>query len=143
MKKIFAVLLALALLVGVSCEAMAVTESATGGSSLNKVRAYTIINNAVGSATTAISPTSYIIPGKCEIVGWHINPTSLNSEGVASLRDALTGAAPDTYIINEAEGTSTIPYDQIFPEGIEISRGVVVNQGPYTSVTVYYKQVRP
>lgn len=143
MKKIFAVLLALALMVGVSCEAMAVTESVSGGTSLNKIRTYTIINHAVNSASTAISPTLYIIPGKCEIVGWHINPTSLNSEGLASLRDALTGAAPDTYVINEAEATSTIPYDQIFPEGIELSRGLVVNQGPYTSVTVYYKQVRP
>jgi hypothetical protein len=145
MKKLFVLFIALALLVGVSAPAFATAGvvSSQGGGGIGTVKTYTTINHAAGY-TASLVPITTIIPGKCEIVGWHINPTGSAYEGLASIRDAATVAlAIDTTIINEAEGTSTIPYDQMFPKGIQVADGIVINQGPYTSVTVYYIQVRP
>lgn len=146
MKKLFCfIAVALLVMVMASSACAAVIVSGQGGSSLGKVRTYTIINPDAGTYNTTLIPVTTIIPGKCEIVGWHINATNVSGvEGVASLRDSATAAtAVDTRIINEAEASNTLPYDQFFPQGIEVARGVVVNQGPMTSVTVYYVQVRP
>lgn len=115
-----------------------------GGSSLNKIKTYTCINSGAINYTSQNIPVTTIIPGKCEVVGWSCNVISTASEGKFDLRDAASSTtATDSYIIAENEATNTIPVNKILPEGLEISRGVTVNQGPQTSVTVYYKQVRP
>ena len=145
MKKIFVIIMALAFLVGatnLAYGAASATGSA-GGNSLNKIKTYTTINTG-GAYTSQNISTSTIIPGKCEIVGWSCNVLSTAYEGKFDLRDASsTTTATDSYIIAENEATNTIPVNKILPEGLEIERGVTVNQGPQTSVTVYYKQVRP
>jgi hypothetical protein len=148
MKKLFILFIALALLAGVSCEAFADanTVAYTGGSGIGTTQAVTLINSSTsGYDVTYISPTSYIVPANCEIIGYEANAIgSASLEGLFSIRDAIsTTESTDSYIINESEVTATVPVSQLFPRGLRVTRGVAVHQGPLTSVTIYYVQVRP
>lgn len=145
MRKLLVLLIALTFLVGATTLAYGAA-SATGvggGNSLGKIKTYTSINTG-GAYTSENISTSTIIPGKCEVVGWSCNIYTTDYEGKFDIRDAAsTTTASDSYIIAENEATNTIPVLNMLPEGIEVARGITVNQGPQTVVTIYYRQVRP
>lgn len=146
MRKLLVVLMALALLVGVHSVVFADANAVayTGGDSLGKLRAVTTINtDSTGYDTTTLSAT-HIPLGKCEILGYHANAvrTSGFMEGLFTLRDDAGGGL-DTYIIAENEVAFNLPVAEMFPKGLELQRGLTIHQGPGTSVTVYYIQVRP
>lgn len=148
MKRIFYFIAIALLVIGLSTNGFAAANAtATGGSNgLNTIRTYTTINSDTGGYDVTNISTSTIIPGKCELVGYSVvTLATANVEGLFDLVDASssTTGSIDSYIIHEGEVVYNLPAKEIFPEGIEITRGLTVRQGPKTAVTVYYKQVRP
>jgi hypothetical protein len=141
MKKLFVVLMTLALLVGVGSKALATADitASTGGSSIGTVKAYTMINTSVNYEVTNI-PVGTITPGECQILGYSANLIKGGTQdGLFGIRDAIsTTPMADSFIIAENEATAALPVNQIFPRGMDISRGIRVNQSGMTSVTIYY-----
>lgn len=150
MNKFLSIVIALALLFtpGLVFAAAADTEGSAGGSGMGTLRTYTTISvdsGTDGTYTKTHISTSTIAPGKCKLLGWRVTLIDDNQmEGLASIRDSIsTTSDSDTYIIEEAEATTTLPGGVLFPAGMDIQRGITVNQGPNTCVTVYYVQTTP
>ena len=151
MKKLLVVLMALTLLVGVSFEVFADANivSYSGGLSMGKLRSVSLINSSTaGYDVTSISST-YIAPGKCEILGYTANALAGTMiEGVFSVRDASATSRlttdTDAVIFAENEVTTAFPNASVmFPASLNIVNGITVQQGPSTVVSIYYIQVRP
>jgi len=157
MKKLFVILIALALLVGVSMPAFAAAEASKisygGGVGLGTLRTVTC-GNPTGSSTVTYLPTANstnstwnstepgIIPGKVKILGYDmaiIAPGS-SSTGLCALLDAKVWTADSGDVFAEIEATTSVPAAKIFPVGMNLYYGLIVDQSPYTSVTIYYVQ---
>lgn len=158
MKKLFVILIALALLAGVSTFAFA-TEAGTiaygGGVGLGTLRTVTCINATSSGVTTALPIANStnstwgtvepgIIPGKVKILGYDVSiiAPGASSTGLASLLDTpnFTWASSSGDVFAEAEATTTVPVAKMFPVGMNLHYRLVVEQTAYTSVTVYYIQ---
>lgn len=144
MKKLFVVFMALALLVGVTSMAHAITPVYGGGQGVGTLRTVVLVNNAGTHASTNLS-TSYVIPGKCQLFGWSVNyiNAATATEVYVSVSAADSGDL-DSYLLGESEANNKeTPATIFFPKGIEFSDGINVRQGAFTCVTLYYVQVRP
>jgi hypothetical protein len=158
MKKLFSILIALALLAGVSTMAFA-GEAGTiaygGGVGIGSLRTVTCINNtATGTITRLPIAESInstwgtvepgIIPGKVKILGYDmsfIGPGPING-GTCSLLDAPEWSMNSGDIFAEMEATLTSPVAKIFPIGLDLHYRLFVDQTAYTSVTIYYVQTQ-
>lgn len=136
MKKLFSILIALALLAGVVSPAFAVTTCTSGGSGLGTLRTVTLYNNASSPATTSIAVTT-IIPGKVKILGYEAAAFGA-SAAMVDIQDSIADTV--AYTIAEVEAYTTLPASKWFPMGLDISRGITIFQGGYSSVTIYYVQ---
>ena len=153
MKKLYS-FIAIALLVmalAVPVFADANMTSTAGSSGMGELKSVTSINtDAVGYDSTDFSTAQHpaVVAGKCQIVGYQCNAIAVNSvEALFSLVD-VTSTTPQTMdgdhrIIAEAEATNTLPFNEMLPQGLGVTQGLTVRQGPKTSVTVWYRQVRP
>ncbi len=140
MKKIlFFVVLAL---LAVSLRAEAITP-VYSGSGLGTLKTVTLINNSTAPAKTSIS-TSYVIPKKCQLLGWSANDIKGGSstEVVVGIADATSGDT-DSYLMGESEAANKESIDKVLPKPYEVTTGLEVRQGAFTCVTLYYVQVRP
>ncbi len=157
MKKLFVILITLALLVGVSAPAFA-TEAGTiaygGGVGLGTLRSVTCINNTATGTITYLpiadstnSSGGYvepgIIPGKVQILGYDMQMIGNAYSGMCSLIDAPIWTSASGDIFAEFEAIVDLPVAKIFPSGMELKYRLIVDQSPYTTVTIYYIQVRP
>jgi len=146
MKKLVVAFIALALLVGAGIPAAFADANVVaygGGLSLGTLRSVTLINTDTAGYDSTIISATYIPAGKCKLLGYHANAVATNDlEGLFDIRDTSTAAAGlDASIIAENEVTAALPAGEIFPLPLNISSGICVNQGPKTSVTIYYEQV--
>lgn len=155
MKKLFSILIALALLVGVSVPAFALEGTISYGTniSLGSLRTIVIENNTSSHVTTPVLTANSthlvsgvtepgVIPGKAKILGYDF---AVIGPGTAAATVALVDAPAWTSggggdIFSEAEATSSVPYSKIFPAGMGIRYQLYVEQGPYSVVTIYYIQ---
>ena len=142
MRKLFVILTVLALL-GLSTVAFA---APMGGGGLGELKTYVSVNNSANGtftlASTAVLGTG-LVPGKSQILGYRVNsitPSGIAGECVAALTDcaATTTVAADSYIMSEIEDPNGIATSDIFPYPMNIQSGLVIRQGAYTVVTVYY-----
>ena len=162
MKKILSVLVAIVLLVGFCGSAFAYTNTVAnvigygGGKGSGSLRSFTTINTNTGYAwTTGLAADTATTPGieagKIWVYGYEVNvignTAAYNIEGIASINDGgllgLGNGNEDSYIIGESEATAALPVFKMFPQGILITRGITVRQGPGTCVTVYYVKQQP
>ena len=148
MKKIFCFIAIALLVMGLASSAFAAANitAYAGSGGMGTLKSVTTINTDYGTYDeTNISASTYVIPSKCEIMGWACNVLGTQSEGMFSVVDAVstTTGDKDTMIISENEATNTIPVNTLLQKGIGVTKGLTVRQGPRTSVTVYYIQVRP
>jgi len=160
MKKLFSILIALALLAGVSTMAFAAEGTISYGNnmSLGSLRTIVIYNNSSATVATpvGIADTTYatsglpepgVIPGKVKILGYDFTVTAAASDNAGAwvaLIDApnwVSGGNGD--IFAEAEATPASPFSKIFPMGMNLKYRLIVEQGPYSVVTVYYVQDLP
>ena len=156
MKKLFVILIALVLLAGVSTVAFA-TEAGTiaygGGLSIGSLRTVTCINASatgtvtylpIAESTWAVAGTTEpgIIPGKVKILGYDMTiiAPGAASTGLCSLLDAPVWTAGSGDIFAEFEATTSVPVAKIYPQGMNLKYRLIVDQTPYTSVTIYYVQ---
>ena len=153
MKKLFIVLMALALLAGVSSSAFAAPAAVIGyggGQGEGTLRSVTTINTSGAYTSTTLlavptATTPAVEPGKVWILGYEINCISTQSEGIAAILDYLTlnTGNEDNFIMGESEASVTVPVFKFYPQGMELTRGLTIRQGPNTSVTVYYVKKTP
>ena len=158
MKKLFAILIALALLVGVSAPAFALEGSISYGTnmSLGSLRTIVICNNSAAVTITPVLaansthlvsgvPEPGVIPGKVKILGYDFVVSGPGtSSAIVALIDApvwTSGSSGD--IFAEAEATAAVPFAKLFPIGMNIRYQLYVEQSPYSVVTIYYVQDLP
>jgi hypothetical protein len=154
MKKLFVVLMTLALLVGVAFTGYAASIVAEAGSNgIGSVKTYTTINTSAFNQVTNV-PTTTIVPGRTKILGYTamVYFTGV-PDGSFSLRDfaSTTSGNSDNLIIAENEAVAGTPVSQFWPAlavmagepGIGIVNGLTIHQGGKTVVTVYYIQTVP
>jgi hypothetical protein len=142
MRKLFIVLTVLALL-GFGTVAMA---NPQGGGGLGELKTYVSVNNTSTNAATLASTAALgtgVVPGKSQILGYRVNsitPTGIAGECVAALVDvaATTSLQADASIMSEIEDPNGIATSDIFPMPMNLANGLVIRQGAYTIVTVYY-----
>ena len=156
MKKLFVILIALALLAGVSTVASAAEGTISYGSdmSLGSLKTVVVYNNSSAQTVTPLLtadsiylisglPEPGLIPGKVKILGYDFCVTGAAVDSaLLALIDADTwtsGGNGD--IFAEAEATTAVPYAKIFPMGMNLKYRLIVEQGPYSVVTIYYTQV--
>lgn len=125
-------------------DAHATTPVYGGSSGMGSVKTVVLPNNTANGTATKIS-TSYVIPGKCLILGQDIAVGTGTStvELIIALADAASGDS-DNYLMSEAEFPVNEPAYKAYPgKGLRISRQLEVRQGANTVVTIYYIQDRP
>jgi hypothetical protein len=156
MKKLFVVLVALALLFGMGGVAFA-TQAAViaygGGVGLGTLRTVTCVNNTAAATQTVLPVANVgisstytepgIIPGKVKILGMDISVISPATLGAADVQDATSYTPNSGDIICEAEASSAVSFGRIWPSGMDLKFGLVVDQSAYTNVTIYYIQDLP
>lgn len=104
-----------------------------------------LINVDGDQASTALS-TSYIEPGKTRILGVRAvdikGGTQSATEVYVSLADYTSTTTADlaSYLIDEIEQSDSYGAYASYVEmgGLMVSRGLVVSQGTWTCVTIYY-----
>jgi hypothetical protein len=152
MKKLFSILIALALLAGVSTMAFAAEAGLigySGGIGLGTLRSVTCTNNSSSTTQTMLPVANKeisnvytepgIIPGKVKILGYDIS--ALGPNGVlVNIVDAASYSIASGDIIAETEATLSVPVAKIFPVGLILKFGLFIEQAPYSTVTVYYVQ---
>jgi hypothetical protein len=143
MKKLFVVLVTLALLFGMGGVAFAtITPTYAGGSGLGTVRTACFINGTSSADSGTASVTTAIIPGKCRVLGWDVMCTT-SASTYADIQDTATYSA-GSYTISDVEATQyTSLSGKWIPQGIEVARGISIRCGAYSSITVYYVQDIP
>jgi len=155
MKKLFSILIALALLAGVNTLAFAAEAkyiSYSGGLNLGTLKTVTLVNNTSSSTVSFLPKTNTtealygyaepgLIPGKIKILGFDVAVYGAGTAtyGTAALVDAIAFEV-GTDIICESEASVTTAAAKIFPAGIGLQYGLIVDQSPYTIVTVYFVQ---
>lgn len=146
MKKLFIVLFALALLVGVTVPVFAgtVTPVYNGASGMGAVKTATLINASGTRAQTVMAITAgRFTPGKVKVLGYTASSLQASTECLVCLADSNTGDTA-SYVFNEAESQSTSGLQVWFPlSGIPLTYGLSVGQGSQTSVTIYYVEDLP
>jgi len=149
MNKLFRIIAIALLVIGLAMPVYAGTVTALyQGANGAGTKVVVLVNSSSTAAKTACS-TSYVIPGKCVLLGYSVTmagsaggTTSPEPELYIGLSDSTTGDA-DSYIIAESERAKATPFDNLFVKPLEFDNGIQVRQGPYTCVTLYYEQVRP
>lgn len=149
--KYFLSIIAIALLsVGlIASPAFAATDTTAyaGGSGLSTIRTITTVNNSgiSGFDETNVSTTTYFIPTKCLLIGYHVQNVGTAVDGRVDIVDKASSTAGDMdlKIVSESEALALQPVDIMFPQGIRLTNGLTIRQGPMTAVTVYYIQDRP
>ena len=158
MKKLFVILIALALLVGVSTPAFAAEAGViayAGGIGLGTLRSVTVTNTS-NTETITVLPTANkeftsvytepgIIPGKVKILGYDVmcvGGSGAQNFGVGTIYDCISSStAPEAGdIIAETEAFPDMTVGRMFPMGMVLKYGLTVYCGSRTSVTVYYVQ---
>jgi len=155
MKKLFVILIALALLAGVSTLAFAAEGTISYGTnmSLGSLKTVVIYNNSSSQTVTPLLtadsthlisglPEPGLIPGKIKILGYDFAVTGAGVDAaLVALIDApawTSGGGGD--IFAEAEATTSVPYAKIFPLGMNLKYRLIVEQSAYSVVTIYYVQ---
>jgi len=104
-------------------------------------------NTTAARVDTAVATTT-IIPGKHRIIGYEISPYNDSCvDGTVELYDSATTAAMSSstifYAAEAPTGTNTISSigrDFAYPK--DISNGLAIRQGGYTTVTIFYERYR-
>jgi len=137
MKKLFSITLALALIV-LSFMPLA------NASDTESILIYVKVNDTANAASTNVS-TDTIIPGKHRILGYRVNPiiSGTGTINVGLYDAATTATALDAVLFGESACANTATEGETFPGPKPLSAGLHINQGAYSSVTVYYERSLP
>lgn len=147
MKKILSSILVVMFVLLVASTSYAITPVYGGSVGMGNVKTIVLVNSTTNATSTFIS-TSYVVPGKCLILGQDI-AVGTHATATAELVIALADATPttgdaDNYLLSEAEYPKNEPAYKAYPgQGLRISRQLQVRQGANTVVTIYYVQDRP
>jgi hypothetical protein len=108
-----------------------------------KILLVTSVNNAGTHATTDISTAAVLVPGAHRILGYTVSAIAAGGTeiyGTLYDSDATTDNLTTAKLVAEAESRSAGDTVQVwFPYPREITTGIIVQQGAYTCVTVYYE----
>jgi hypothetical protein len=139
MKKILSILLVIGLLL-VSADSFAQMNRFNVS---QKILIATKSNDTGSAIATDITSASVLVAGAHRILGYTVTATSSGSTEIyGALYDleAATTTTTDASLIAEAESRSSGDTVQVwFPYPREIGTGIIVRQGAYTCVTVYYE----
>lgn len=146
MKKILSILLVVGLIF-VSADSFAQMNRFNVSQKLLTVSS---VNNAGSHATTDITTASVLVAGSHRILGYSVTFAGTPAAGAAAVSteiyaslydsDATTDNLTTAKLISEAEARSAGDAQFVwFPYPKEIATGIIVQQGAYTCVTVYYE----
>ena len=111
-----------------------------------KILTVSSVNNAGTHATTDITTTTVLVAGAHRILGYTVSAIAANNTeiyGTLYDSDATTDNLTTAKLIAEAESRSAGDTAQIwFPYPKGITTGIIVHQGAFTCVTVYYEDYR-
>ena len=143
MKKILSILLVVGLVCIFSVSSFA---QMTRFNEDQKILTVSNVNNAGSHSTTDITTTTVLVAGAHRILGYTVSAIAAGGTEIygtlydsADTTDNLTTAK----LIAEVESRSAGDTAQIwFPYPREITTGIIVQQGAFTCVTVYYEDYR-
>lgn len=111
-----------------------------------KILTVSSVNNAGTHSTSDITTSTVLVAGAHRILGYTVSAIAANNTeiyGTLYDSDATTDNLTTAKLVAEAESRSSGDTAQIwFPYPREITTGIIVQQGAYTCVTVYYEDYR-